>query len=157
MIASLRYLDRFVKTDGAWLFSERLLYVDWVRRARAVMTVIENQTRLVGTPGRKLKVILEYIEESLAQSIALRQLAELAGIRARYLERAFRQAIDFPLYADVLERRIATARELVTSRPRLTVNQIAARTGFRSSSHLALAFRRRTGYLPSRFRALHRH
>ena len=30
MIASLRYLDSFVKTDGAWLFSERLLYVDWV-------------------------------------------------------------------------------------------------------------------------------
>src|ERR1700730_8092780 len=30
MVASLRYLDAFVKTDGAWLFSERLLYVDWV-------------------------------------------------------------------------------------------------------------------------------
>jgi hypothetical protein len=30
MVASLRYLDTFVKTEGAWLFSERLLYVDWV-------------------------------------------------------------------------------------------------------------------------------
>ena len=30
MVASLRYLDTFVKTDGAWLFAERLLYVDWV-------------------------------------------------------------------------------------------------------------------------------
>jgi ketosteroid isomerase-like protein len=30
MIASLRYLDTFAKIDGAWLFSERLLYVDWV-------------------------------------------------------------------------------------------------------------------------------
>jgi hypothetical protein len=30
MIASLRYLDTFVKADGAWLFAERLLYVDWV-------------------------------------------------------------------------------------------------------------------------------
>ena len=30
MVASLRYNDTFVKTDGAWLFSERLLYVDWV-------------------------------------------------------------------------------------------------------------------------------
>ena len=28
MIASLRYLDTFVKIDGAWLFSERRLYVD---------------------------------------------------------------------------------------------------------------------------------
>ena len=30
MVAALRYLDRFVKEDGTWLFSERLLYVDWV-------------------------------------------------------------------------------------------------------------------------------
>ena len=30
MVASLRYLDTFVKVNGAWLFAERLLYVDWV-------------------------------------------------------------------------------------------------------------------------------
>jgi len=30
MPASLRYLDTFVKRDGAWLFSERRLYVDWL-------------------------------------------------------------------------------------------------------------------------------
>jgi hypothetical protein len=30
MIASLRYLDTFVKTDGLWLFAERRLYVDWI-------------------------------------------------------------------------------------------------------------------------------
>jgi ketosteroid isomerase-like protein len=29
MIASLRYLDTFVKQDGGWLFAERRLYVDW--------------------------------------------------------------------------------------------------------------------------------
>jgi hypothetical protein len=30
MIAALRYSDQFVKIDGAWLFSERLLYVDCI-------------------------------------------------------------------------------------------------------------------------------
>jgi hypothetical protein len=30
MVASLRYLDAFVKMEGAWLFAERLLYVDWI-------------------------------------------------------------------------------------------------------------------------------
>jgi hypothetical protein len=30
MVASLRYNDTFVKMDGAWLFAELLLYVDWV-------------------------------------------------------------------------------------------------------------------------------
>ncbi len=32
MIAALRYLDTFVKLDGAWLFAERLLYVDWLEQ-----------------------------------------------------------------------------------------------------------------------------
>ena len=30
MIAALRYMDTFVKTDGQWLFAERKLYVDWL-------------------------------------------------------------------------------------------------------------------------------
>jgi len=30
MLASLRYDDTFVKIDGAWLFAERKLYVDWM-------------------------------------------------------------------------------------------------------------------------------
>jgi ketosteroid isomerase-like protein len=30
MLASLRYLDMFVKIDGSWLFRERRLYVDWL-------------------------------------------------------------------------------------------------------------------------------
>ena len=30
MLASLRYRDTFVKLDGTWLFSERILYVDWL-------------------------------------------------------------------------------------------------------------------------------
>jgi len=30
MVAYLRYGDTFVKAGGAWLFAERLLYVDWI-------------------------------------------------------------------------------------------------------------------------------
>ena len=29
MIASIRYLDEFVKEDGDWFFAERRLMVDW--------------------------------------------------------------------------------------------------------------------------------
>jgi hypothetical protein len=30
MTAALRYADTYVKTDGVWLYAERLLYVDWL-------------------------------------------------------------------------------------------------------------------------------
>jgi hypothetical protein len=32
MIAALRYPDTFVKRDGARLFAERRLYVDWIEQ-----------------------------------------------------------------------------------------------------------------------------
>jgi uncharacterized protein (TIGR02246 family) len=32
MVAALRYTDTFVKTDGAWFFAERRLYVDWIEQ-----------------------------------------------------------------------------------------------------------------------------
>jgi hypothetical protein len=30
MVASLRYIDTFLKVDGDWLFAQRNLYVDWI-------------------------------------------------------------------------------------------------------------------------------
>jgi ketosteroid isomerase-like protein len=35
MVASLRYLDAFVKTAGTWRFAERELYVDWIETRSA--------------------------------------------------------------------------------------------------------------------------
>ena len=105
-----------------------------------------------GLPARRLKLILEYIEENLAQPIALRQLAELAGISARHFERAFRQATGVPPHAYVVRQRIALAQNLLLSEPGLTIDEIAVRAGFSSSSHLASTFRRQTGHSPTAFR-----
>jgi len=38
MIATLRYPRQFVKLNGVWLFSERLLYVDWGGGTCTVLT-----------------------------------------------------------------------------------------------------------------------
>jgi SnoaL-like domain len=38
-IAAIRYYDTFAKSDGAWLFAERKLYVDW------------TDTRPLGSPA----------------------------------------------------------------------------------------------------------
>jgi AraC family transcriptional regulator len=107
-----------------------------------------------GLPARRLKLILDYIEENLAQPIALRKLGELAGVSTRHFERAFRQAIGVPPHAYVVRKRVARAQTLLLSEPGLTVDEIAARAGFSSSSHLSSTFRRQTGYSPTTFRRL---
>ena len=108
-----------------------------------------------GLPGRRLKLVLEYIEDTLGQPIDLRSLAGLAGVSARHFERAFRQSMGMPPYAYVLGRRLDAARDLLITRPDLPIEHIASRFGFSSSSHFASVFRKRVGCSPTEFRRRH--
>ena len=107
-----------------------------------------------GLPARRIKLVLDYIEEYLAQAITLPQLAALAEVSPRHFERAFRQALGVPPHGYVLQRRVDAARRLLAEQPTLAIHEVAARSGFSSSSHLAAAFRRQTGHTPSSFRRL---
>lgn len=107
-----------------------------------------------GLTPRRLKIVTEYINENLARPITLRILCGLAGVSPRHFERAFRQSVGVAPHSYVLETRVAVARRLLISDPALTIEEIAARVGFCSSSHLGSAFRRRTGLSPSAFRAM---
>jgi AraC family transcriptional regulator len=108
-----------------------------------------------GLPRSRLRAVLECIEDTLGEPITLRQLAELAGVAPRHLERAFRQSVGLPPHAYVIQRRVAAARSLLLSEPRLPVEAVAARVGFSSSSHLSTAFRRQLGCSPAAFRRMH--
>jgi AraC family transcriptional regulator len=107
-----------------------------------------------GLRGGRLKLVVDYIHDNLARPITLWQLANLAGVSVRHFERAFRQATGTPPHAYVLQKRLASARELLLSQPVLSIQEIAAKTGFSSSSHLASALRRQTGLSPSTFRRI---
>jgi len=105
-----------------------------------------------GLSSRRLKLVLEFIEDTLGQPIKLRELAALAGISARHFERAFRQSTGSSPHAYVMNRRLHMARDLLIHQPELPIDQIAVRSGFSSSSHFSSAFRRRTGLTPTEFR-----
>ena len=105
-----------------------------------------------GLSSRRLKLVLEYIEDTLGQPIKLRELAALAGVSARHFERAFRQSTGSSPHAYVMDRRLLRARSLLINRSELPIEQIALRLGFSSSSHFSSAFRRRTGLTPTDFR-----
>src|SRR6202140_4128469 len=101
--------------------------------------------------SRRLKLVIEYIEDTLGQPIKLRELAALAGVSARHFERAFRQSTASSPHAYVMNKRLHRARDLLINHPELPIDQIALRLGFSSSSHFSSAFRR-TGFTPTDFR-----
>jgi AraC family transcriptional regulator len=106
-----------------------------------------------GLPGRRLRLVIDYMHDRLAHPISLQQLAQLVGVSARHFERAFRQAVGIPPHRYLTGIRVEAAQQLLANEPVLTVEEIARRVGFGSSSHLATAFRRRTGHSPTAFRA----
>ena len=105
-----------------------------------------------GLSSRRLRLVLEYIEDTLGQPIKLRELGALAGISARHFESAFRQSTGSSPHAYVMDRRLHKARDLLINRPELPIEQIALRLGFSSSSHFSSSFRRQTGLTPTDFR-----
>jgi AraC family transcriptional regulator len=105
-----------------------------------------------GLSSRGLRLVLQHIEDTLAQPIKLRALAALAGISVRHFERAFCQSTGVPPHAYVMERRLRRARDLLINQPELSIEQITLRVGFSSSSHFSSVFRRRTGLTPTNFR-----
>ena len=105
-----------------------------------------------GLSGRRLNLVLGYIEDELDRPIKLRELAALAGISSRHFERAFRQSTGSSPHAYVMERRIRMACDLLIRQSELPIEQIRLRLGFSSSSHFSSAFRRRTGLTPKEFR-----
>jgi AraC family transcriptional regulator len=124
-----------------------------IRKYSSVSTV-PRQAR-GGLTGRHLTLVVDYIHDNLAQSITLHALADLVGLSPRHFERAFRQACGLPPHTYVTNKRVSLARQLLLDEQRLTVEDIAARVGFSSSSHLATTFRRQTGYSPTMFRRIH--
>ena len=105
-----------------------------------------------GLSSRRLRLVLEYIEDTLGQPIKLRDLAALIGISARHFERAFRESTGSSPHAYVMDRRLKRARDLLINRPELPIEQIALQLGFSSSSHFSSAFRRQTRLTPRDFR-----
>ena len=110
---------------------------------------------LGGLPAHRLKVVKNYIEENLGNSIALHELARLACVSVRHFERAFRQSLGVPPHRYVLERRVSAARDLLLRSPDLNIEEIARQLGFSSSSHLSSAFARRIGCSPANYRRMH--
>lgn len=94
---------------------------------------------------------LEYIEENLGSTMALRQLADCVALSESHFSRAFKQSLGSSPMAYIAARRIERAKLMMASaRARLT--DIAQACGFSDQSHLNRCFRRVVGMSPGRWR-----
>jgi transcriptional regulator GlxA family with amidase domain len=100
-----------------------------------------------GVTDEKVLAVLKTMEENLEEPLSREQLACLAGVSLRQLERSFRNNVRRGVHQHYLALRLDRARQLLRETS-LAVVEIALATGFGSASQFARAFRRAFGFPP---------
>jgi AraC-like DNA-binding protein len=101
--------------------------------------------------NRRRRTYLEHIEEHLAEDIAVADLANVACLSIFHFTRAFAATTGVPPHRHVSQRRLETARAMITT-GRASLSQIAYECRFSSQSSFTRAFRRATGVTPAEYR-----
>jgi AraC family transcriptional regulator len=94
--------------------------------------------------------VTDYVEEHLADSVVLSQLADVARLSPFHFSRAFKQSFGLPPLRYVTGRRIERAKSLLAGEA--SVTQVGLAVGFAETSSFTTAFRRHTGVTPTAFR-----
>jgi AraC-like DNA-binding protein len=113
---------------------------------------VDNSTPEVGVLDvLKLKYIKDYIEDNLAEELAIANLAALVPMSQFHFARAFKTLVGEPPHRYILQRRIERAKVLLKV-TRLSSAEIAYQVGFSNPSHLSAQFRKLLGVTPKQFR-----
>ena len=98
-----------------------------------------------GLPPWRLRRVVEYVEANLERSLALAELADVAGFSLSHFKVLFKQATGMPVHRFVLERRVERARTLLLKGEK-SMTEIAMECGFAHSSHMARCMRSVPGH-----------
>jgi len=102
---------------------------------------------------RRLRQVFDYIEDNLARTISLGDLAAVVGLSVSHFKVLFREATGLSPHQYLIRRRVERARSLL-GEGELSISQIAIETGFAHQSHLARHMHRVIGVSPKTLREM---
>lgn len=136
-------VDSAATTLSAWLIRN---YAEETPR------IVGPQPRR-GLDKRRLRRVLEYVEQHLDQDISLEVLAQQASLSEFHFARMFAASMGVPPYKYVSQRRLDRAVSMLAG-GELPLSEIAFRSGFGSPASFSRAFRRIKGVTPGEYRRL---
>ncbi len=99
----------------------------------------------------RLRRVLAYIEEHLAEDITVADLANVACLSIFHFSRAFAATMGMPPHRYVSQRRLESAKVMIAT-GRASLREIALDSQFSSESSFTRAFRRAIGMTPAAYR-----
>ena len=135
-------LDRLMR--GERLPPQRILVAP-----TGVIVRRSSDVRVTDDPAVRLAV--RFITDKAALPIRVADVVAAAGAKRRSLELRFQTALGRSIVAEIQRARLDRARRLLTESD-LSVERIAAASGFSSSGYLIRLFKREMGLAPGAFR-----
>jgi transcriptional regulator GlxA family with amidase domain len=117
-----------------------------VRRSNDLQRVPLKHT--IGNQSEKLTIAVELMEANVREPISQPELAAYVGLSRRQLQRLFQRYLDCTPSQKYLQIRLQRARELLVQ-SKICLVEVAAATGFVSSSHFSRCYKLFYGYSPS--------
>lgn len=111
----------------------------------------EHEERVVTEHSEAMNRAIEYIQDNYTNSVALKDLVNVANMSTSYFTKLFRQHTGMTPHEYLINYRIGQAKKALrhTKDP---VGQVAVRVGFQDVCSFTRAFRRITGTTPRDFR-----
>lgn len=113
--------------------------------------ILKTSITRPGAQAAGIQRAIEFIEQNLAESLPLEQVAGVAGSSTFHFARQFRAAMNMSVRRYIILRRVETAQKMIAETD-VSLAEIAYSTGFSSQSHMTSVFRRFAGRTPATFR-----
>src|SRR5262245_34764127 len=134
---------------GGNLAAESLANVLAVQLIRHVVAPPKSARGRDGAlPQRRLRAVVEFIEEHLDARPTLEQMAALVRLNPYHFARQFKAATGLPPHQYVIARRVDRARHLLQAGTDLSLAEVAVHAGFSDQSQFSRHFKRLVGVTP---------
>ena len=104
------------------------------------------------TDPLSIGAIVDFIDAHPDEAMSLDQLAGRVHRSKYHFARVFREEVGIPPWTYVVETRLRTARDLLNTRPDLSLTEIALRAGFYDQPHFTRVFKKAEGITPGEYR-----
>lgn len=102
----------------------------------------------VGFSRQELVETVQLMEANIGEPLNMPELARLAGVSMRHLQRVFRESLNTTPYEYYIGIRLRQARKLIRY-SNLPIASVTKQCGFQSTTHFSRAFRSFFGHAPS--------
>lgn len=149
-------LGELSRLDPDFSYSEALEVFKRVHGCTDMQQIIEIVAQQIGkiermvVLGRKMYIVLEYIDRNFQQDITLEEAAGQVSWNAAYLSQMFRKEMNMTFKQYVNQLRIEKAKTLLAD-GRLSVEQIAEQIGYSNANYFYKVFKSKTGKKPRGF------